>query len=143
MPNKETISDSHLLTVPKSWREMSLKSEHPNEFGKTAKKEKNTAVIFKEKRRSQILHSKNKNKTNWKQNISGVHLEASFIVILFKRDKKCICDKKARFPSHSNTLTLSGGHTPQWTYCQNVGLTIIGTLKIGQWTGCHPVHSIE
>ena len=42
-------------------------------------KEKNTAVIFKEKQMNQILQSDIKHKTNWKQNvISGVYQEASF-----------------------------------------------------------------
>ena len=50
------ISYSHLLTVPQSWREKVLKSEHPTEFCNMAKKaEKNTAVIFKEKRTIQIF----------------------------------------------------------------------------------------
>ena len=49
-------------------------------------KENNTAVIFKEKRTSQILQSNNENKTNWKQSmITGEYLEASFIVIIFRQ----------------------------------------------------------
>ena len=63
----ETISYSDLLAVPQSWKEKFLKSEHPTEFGKTSKKEKNTAAIFKEKRMNHVLQSNNENKTTWKR----------------------------------------------------------------------------
>ena len=67
---KDTIPFSNLSTV------------HPTEFGK------NTAVIFKEKRTNQIQPSNNENKTNWKQDmISGLYLDASLIVIMFKKGK--------------------------------------------------------
>ena len=66
--------------------------------GKTSKKEKNTAVIFQDKRVNQILQSYSENKTNWQQRVvSGVFLEASFIVIMIKKDKHCVCHKKGRF----------------------------------------------
>ena len=49
---KEAISYSHVLTVPQSWQERVLKSEHPTEFGKISKREKQfnkkrTCVEFK------------------------------------------------------------------------------------------------
>ena len=66
------------------------------------RKEENTAAIFKEKRMNQILQRNNENKTNWKQSmISGVYPEASFFVIMFKKDKNCMCHRTARFSSHS------------------------------------------
>ena len=69
-------------------RKKVLKSDHPTEFGKTSKKEKNTAVIFKERRTNQILQSNNGNKTNWKQStLSGAYLEASFRVLTSWKDK--------------------------------------------------------
>ena len=93
-------------------RKKVLKSEHPTEFGKTSKKEKNTAVIFKERRTNQILQSNNGNKTNWKQStLSGAYLEASFRVLTSWKDKKCTCHKTSHFPSHSSKLMLSGGQT--------------------------------
>ena len=71
-----------------SWQEKVLKSDHPTEIGKTSKKEKNTAVIFKEKRTKLILQINNENKMKWEQSvISGAYLEASFFVIMFKKDK--------------------------------------------------------
>ena len=56
--------------------------------GKTSKKDKNTAVIFKEHRTNQILRS---NENRWigsKQDFWSF-LEASFMVIMFKKDKNC------------------------------------------------------
>ena len=48
----------------------------------------------------------------WKQSkISGVYLEASFIVITSKKDEIGTCHKKAYFLSHSNILMLSSGQT--------------------------------
>ena len=111
-------------------RKKVLKSDHPTEFGKTSKKVKNTAVIFKERRTNQILQSNNGNKTNWKQStLSGAYLEASFRVLTSWKDKKCTCHKTSHFPSHSSKLMLSGGQTLHWTYCRNVRL-IIGTLMM-------------
>ena len=81
----------------KSWQEKILKSDHPTACGKTSKKEK--------KRTNQILQSNNENKTNWKRSmISGVFLEASFIVITFKIDENFMCHKKAHFLNHSSNF---------------------------------------
>ena len=52
---KETNSFSHLLAVPRSPQGKVLKSEHPTEFGKISKREKNAAVIFKENGTNWIL----------------------------------------------------------------------------------------
>ena len=112
-------------------RKKVLKSEHPTEFGKISKKEKNTAVIFKERRTNQILQSNNGNKTNWKQStLSGAYLEASFRVLTSRKDKKCTCHKTSHFPSYPSKLMLSGGQTLHWMYCRNVRLMIIGTLMM-------------
>ena len=100
-------------------------------------KEKNTAVIFKEKQMNQILQSDNKHKTNWKQNmISGVYQEASFVVIMFKEEKLCV-PQESSFPIID---VVRRTHTLQWTYHQNVGLMILVTLKLirilsAQWIG--------
>ena len=111
-------------------RKKVLKSNHPTEFGKTSKKEKNTAVIFKERWTNQILLSNNGNKTNWKQST------ISFRVLTSWKDKKCTCHLTSHFPSHSSKLMLSSGQTQHWTYCRNVRLMIIGTLlMIGIYQG--------
>ena len=49
-------------------------------LGKMPKEEKNTAVIFTEKRTNQILQNNDKRETTWKR--------ASVTVIMFKTDKK-------------------------------------------------------
>ena len=105
VPNEGDNFIFHFLTVPRSWHEKVLKSEHLTDFGKTSKMEKNSAVIFKEKRTIQILQSNNENKANWKQYvIFGLILEASFLVIMCKTDKNCMCHREARFRSHSSIL---------------------------------------
>ena len=112
-------------------------SEHPTEFGKMSKEE-NTAVIFKEKPTNQTLQFNNKNETNWKQNvISGVYLEASLIVMVSNNDISHVCRRKARFLSHSSTLTLSGGHTTLDVLqeCQIDDWNVDGDrILSGQWT---------
>ena len=70
------------------------KSAQPTEFGKTSR-EKNTSVIFEEKRTNRIL-------------ISGVYLEASYIFTTFKKDENCATGKLVSF-SISNIWML-GGH---------------------------------
>ena len=89
-----------------------------SEFGKIPKTEMNTAVIFKEKRTNQILQNKNEKEMMWKQSkISVVYLEASFIVITFKKDEIGTCHKKAYFLSHSNIFMLSSGQTQLLQKC--------------------------
>ena len=130
VPNEGDNFIFHFLTVPRSWHEKVLKSENPTDFGKTSKMEKNSAVIFKEKRTIQILQSNNENKANWKQYvISGLNLEAPFLVIMCKTDKNCMCHREARFRSHSSILMWSGGHALHWTYCKNFRM-IIGSLMV-------------
>ena len=112
-------------------RKKVLKSNHPTEFGKTSKKEKNTAVIFKERLTNQILQSNNGNKTNWMQStISGAYLEASFRVLTSRKDKKRTCHKTSHNPTHRSKLMLSGGQTLHLTYCRNVRLVILRTLMM-------------
>ena len=80
--------------------EKSAKKIDPTEVGNFSKKQKNTAVMFKEKRMNQILQSENKNKMNPRQNmISGVSLGTSFTVIFSKKDEHYLCLRKARFLS--------------------------------------------
>ena len=73
--------------------------DHPTEFGKTAKKEKKIAVIFKEKRTNQILHSNNESKMNWKQSmISGAAGTLHSSSSCSRRTKIARATRKARFP---------------------------------------------
>ena len=73
--------------------------------------------------------------------ISGVYLKASFIVMLMK--DKHTNHKKARFLSHLKFFDVRRTNT-HWTNCRNVGLMIIGTLKVvGYRQGEGPVHLVH
>ena len=100
---------------------------------KKKKKEKNTAVMFKEKRMNQILQSNNVIKTNWKQSmVSVVYVEASLIVILLKKIQS-VCATGNSFPIpfmyiyiyiydvvRSTHATLDVLSECQIDYCSNV-----------------------
>ena len=94
------ISYSHAQMVRLRRQEKGQKSEHPTEFGNVSKRQKNPAMIFKEKLDEPDSGKNNvKSKITWKQNmISEVFLGASFVVIVFKKDKSCMCLLKSSFP---------------------------------------------
>ena len=97
----------------KSWQVKVLWCDHPTEFGRKSKKEKNTAMILTEKRTNQSLQNNNENKMTWKQcMVSGIYMEASFVVITFEKDKNCV-PQEDLFLSHCRILTLSGGQALQ------------------------------
>ena len=63
--------------------------------------------------------------------ISGVILDASFIVIMFKKDKILFATKKVRFQSHTIFLMLSR----QWTSFTRFTLLSNSTLRGYAWSG--------
>ena len=86
------------------------------------KREKNTAVIFKENPVNQLLQSNSENETNWKGRvISGACLEAAFIVFICKKDKKSsLPQEKIALKPTQVILMSSGGQTQRWMYCRKV-----------------------
>ena len=92
----ETISCFHLLTVR---QEKILKSEHPTKFGKTSKKDKNIAMIFREDK-LEVKHD------------FGLCLETSFIVSILRKDKSCLGHTPMYGRTQADTHpTYSSGHT--------------------------------
>ena len=81
---KETNSYAQLLTVPPSWLEEVLKSEHPTEFGKVPKRRRTLQWSSRRNGWTRFVEDRD----DWKQNvISGSYLEASVIIIMFKKNK--------------------------------------------------------
>ena len=112
-----------------------------------SKREKNTEVIFKEKRTNRILQFNNKNKMIWKQNlISGVFLEA-FIYRQHVREVQKLCmPQESSFLIPLKYMDVVRRTNTTWDVLQEGQIDDCGTLIMvigGNYQGWDRFHQVH